>query len=168
MKIPTKVPPVRLVNAVQRVRHHLLRLHRSLAPAPAVMAELITGAWLAQTITVAADLRIADALNEKPLDLHELANRVGANPDALGRLLRALISRGVFRQRRDGRYELTPLASTLRWARQIQWRRSPGLLAHRRTASIGAIASTRSAPVSRSFRSCVAWMASIGPRLSQN
>ena len=115
MKIPTQVPPVQLVNAVQRVRHHLLRLHQSLAPAPAVMAELIMAAWLAQTITVAADLRIADALNEKPLDLHELANRVGANPDALGRLLRALISRGVFRQRRDGRYELTPLARTLRW-----------------------------------------------------
>ena len=115
MKIPTKVPPVQLVNAVQRMRHHLLRLHQSLAPAPAVMAELITGAWLAQTITVAADLRISDALNEKPLDLHELANRVGANPDALGRLLRALISRGVFRRRRDGRYELTPLAHTLVW-----------------------------------------------------
>ena len=30
-------------------------------------------------------------------------------------MLRALISRGVFRQRRDGRYELTPLARTLRW-----------------------------------------------------
>jgi hypothetical protein len=115
MKIPTKVPPVQLVNAVQRVRHYLLRLHQSLAPAPAAMTELITAAWLAQTITVAADLRIADALNEKPLDLYELADRVGANPDALSRLLRALISRGVFRQRRDGRYELTPLASTLRW-----------------------------------------------------
>jgi O-methyltransferase domain/Dimerisation domain len=115
MKIPTKVPPVQLVTAVQRVRHHLLRLHQSLAPAPAVMAELIMAAWLAQTITVAADLRIADALKEKPLGLDQLAARVGANPDALGRLLRALISRGVFRQRRDGRYELTPLASTLRW-----------------------------------------------------
>lgn len=115
MNIPTRVPPVQVVNAIQRVRHNLLRLHRSLAPAPAVMAELITGAWQAQIITVAADLRIADALTEKPLSLDELATRVGANPDALRRLLRALISRGVFRQRRDGRYELTPLARTLRW-----------------------------------------------------
>jgi hypothetical protein len=111
----TKVPPVQLVNAVQRLRHHLLRLHHSLAPAPAVMVELITGAWLAQIITVAADLRIADALSEEPLGIDELASRVGANPDALGRLLRALISRGVFRQLRDGRYALTPLARTLRW-----------------------------------------------------
>jgi len=115
MKIATKVPPVQLVNAVQRGRHHLLRLYQSLAPAPAVMTELVTGAWLAQAIAVAADLRIADALTEEPLGLDQLAARVGANPDALGRLLRALISRGVFRQCRDGRYELTPLASTLRW-----------------------------------------------------
>jgi hypothetical protein len=115
MKISTKVPPAQLINAVQRVRHHLVRLHQSLAPAPAVMAELITGAWLAQAITVAAELRIADALTEKPLGLDELAHRVGANPDALGRLLRALSGRGIFRQRRDGRYDLTPLAGTLRW-----------------------------------------------------
>jgi hypothetical protein len=46
--------------------------------------------------------------------LDDLADRVGANPDALRRLLRALISRGIFRQRRDGRYDLTALAETLR------------------------------------------------------
>ena len=33
MKI-TKVPPVQFVNAVQRFRHHLLRLHQALAPHP--------------------------------------------------------------------------------------------------------------------------------------
>jgi C-methyltransferase len=111
----TKVPPVQLVNAVQRFRHHLLRLHQALAPAPAVMAEFITAAWTAQTITVAADLRIADALADKPLGLDELARRVECDPDALGRLLRALIGRGIFKRLRDGRYDLTPLAQTLRW-----------------------------------------------------
>jgi hypothetical protein len=114
MKI-SKVPPVQLVNAVQRVRHHLLRLHQALAPAPAAMAEFITAAWMAQGITVAADLRIADALADKPLGLDELARRVECDPDALGRLLRALIGRGIFKQLRDGRYDLTPLAQTLRW-----------------------------------------------------
>jgi hypothetical protein len=98
---------------IERARHHLLRLHQSLAPAPAVMVELITAGWLAQAITVAAELRIADALAEKPLRIDDLAHKVGANEDALSRLLRALIGRGIFRQRRDGRYELTPLAKTL-------------------------------------------------------
>jgi predicted transcriptional regulator len=114
MKI-TEVSPAHLVNAVQRVRHHLLRLHQSLAPAPAVMTEFITAAWMAQTISVAADLRIADALADKPLELDELARRVGCDPDALGRLLRALIGRGIFKRLRDGRYDLTPLAQTLCW-----------------------------------------------------
>src|ERR1700722_1488692 len=118
MKIPSIAPPVGLFNAVQRGRHHLLRLHQSLAPAPAAMTEVVVGAWLAQAVSVAADLRIADALTEGPLGLDELADRVGANPDALGRLLRALISRGIFRRRSDGRYDLTPLARTLRWDTQ--------------------------------------------------
>ena len=115
MKLPTKVPPVRLALAVQRIRDHLLRLHQSLAPAPAVMGEFITAAWMAQSITVAADLRIADALAEKPLGIDELASRVECDPDALSRLLRALIGRGIFKQLGDGRYDLTPLARTLRW-----------------------------------------------------
>jgi hypothetical protein len=115
VKLSSKVPPARLAHAVQRVRHHLLRLHQSLAPAPAVMAELIGAAWMAQSITVAADLRIADALAERPLGLDELASRVECDPDALGRLLRALIGRGIFKRLRDGRYGLTPLARTLRW-----------------------------------------------------
>jgi O-methyltransferase domain/Dimerisation domain len=115
MKIPSITPPVGLINAVQRGRHHLLRLHSALVPAQVAMSELIVSAWFAQAVSVAADLRIADALAERPLGLDELADRVGANPDALGRLLRQLISRGVFRRRIDGRYDLTPLARTLRW-----------------------------------------------------
>lgn len=62
----------------------------------------------------AVDLGIADALAHGPLTVDELANAVGADADALARLLRALISRGIFRQHRDGRYDLTPLADTLR------------------------------------------------------
>jgi len=112
--ISLKTPPVPLVRVVERTRHHLLRLHQALAPPPAAMVELITATWLSQAITVAAELRIADVLTEKPLDIDDLARKVDANPDALARLLRALIGRGIFRQRRDGRYDLTPLAKTLR------------------------------------------------------
>jgi len=78
------------------------------------MVELITATWLSQAITVAVDLRIADVLAEKPMHIDDLARKVEANPDALARMLRALIGRGIFRKRRDGRYDLTPLAKTLR------------------------------------------------------
>ena len=78
------------------------------------MLELILNAWVAQTITAAADLGVADALADGPLSGEHLADRVGADADALGRLMRALIGIGIFRQRSDGRYALTPLAETLR------------------------------------------------------
>jgi len=108
------VPPPGLVRVIERARHYVGRLHQRLAPAPVVMQELIFAAWMSQAIAAAADLGIADTLAKEPLDLHELADRVGADPDALKRLLRALIGRGILRQGRDGRYGLNPLGHTLR------------------------------------------------------
>lgn len=109
-----KVPPARLARIVEWIRHHLYRLQQRLTPAPAAMMEMIIATWTSQAITVAAQLGVADALAGGPLTIDELAARVGADADALHRLLRALIGRGVFRRGRDGRYELNSLADTLR------------------------------------------------------
>jgi C-methyltransferase len=114
MSRTAKVPPAKLARVVERVRHHLYRLHQQLTPAPAAMIEMILAGWTSQAITVAAQLGVADALADGPLPIDELAVRVEADADALRRLLRALISRGIFRLRRDGRYELNSLADTLR------------------------------------------------------
>jgi C-methyltransferase len=70
------------------------------------MQELIIAAWMSQAIAAAADLGIADALAKEPLGLHELADRVGADPDALKRLLRAIDRPEHLRQGRDGLYKL--------------------------------------------------------------
>jgi hypothetical protein len=85
-----------------------------MVPPHVAMMELIVSSWTSQAITVAVDLGIADVLDKGPLRLEELASRVEADPDALRRLLRALIGRGIFRQRRDGRYELNAFANSLR------------------------------------------------------
>jgi hypothetical protein len=85
-----------------------------MVPPPIAMVEMIMEAWAAQAITTAADLGIADALAKGPLSAEDLAATVNADADAVSRLLRALIARGIFRQRRDGRYDLTPLADALR------------------------------------------------------
>jgi C-methyltransferase len=108
------VPPPRLVRLVERARHYLLRVHQRTVPPYVAMMEMIMNAWTAQAITAAVDLGIADALADGPLRVEELASEVNADPDALRRLLRALMGRGVFRQRRDGRYQLNSLADTLR------------------------------------------------------
>ncbi|AGB24570.1 O-methyltransferase [Mycobacterium sp. JS623] len=114
MSTAAKVPPVKLARVVERTRHHLYRIHQRLVPPPAAMMEMITATWASQAITVAAQLGVADALAGGPLTIDELAARVDADADALSRLLRALISRGIFRRRRDGRYQLNSLADTLR------------------------------------------------------
>jgi hypothetical protein len=109
------VRAARAARVVEWIRHQLTRLHQRLVPAQAAMMEMIIGTWTSQAITVAVQLGVADALAAGPLPIDELAARVGADTDALRRLLRALISRGIFRHRRDGRYELNPLAETLRF-----------------------------------------------------
>src|ERR1700722_19202384 len=108
------IPKNQLVRAIERVRHHVGQLHQRMVPPPAAMMEMITNAWAAQAITAVADLGIADALAKGPMTADELADAVDVDADTVSRLLRALISRGVFRRRRDGRYDLTPLANTLR------------------------------------------------------
>lgn len=106
--------PVRVVRLVERGRHLLMRLRQRTAPPAAVMMEIILGAWVAQAVAAGAELGIADVLVDGPQSGEDIARRVGADPDAVRRLLRALVGIGVFRVRRDGRYDLTPLAATLR------------------------------------------------------
>lgn len=74
---------------------------------------LITGHWRAQAVFVAAKLGIADLLRDGPLSSPAIAEAVGAHPASLYRLLRALGSLGVFRERSDGRFELTPTSALL-------------------------------------------------------
>jgi hypothetical protein len=110
----SKVPPAKLARVVEWTRHYLYRLNQRLTPAPAAIFEMILAGWTSQAITVAAQLGVADVLADGPLPIDELAARVDADADALRRLLRALIGRGIFRQGRDGRYGLNSLSDTLR------------------------------------------------------
>jgi SAM-dependent methyltransferase len=66
------------------------------------------------TIGIAAALGVADHLRDGPRPVDALADAVGADRDALFRVLRLLSSRGVFRQLDDERFELTPAAQFLR------------------------------------------------------
>jgi uncharacterized glyoxalase superfamily protein PhnB len=65
-------------------------------------------------LRVVATLRVADHLIADPRPVEDLAARVGADADALRRLLRYLMARGVFAETGDGRFALTELAHPLR------------------------------------------------------
>ncbi|WP_105348423.1 methyltransferase [Mycobacterium sp. ITM-2016-00318] len=110
----SRIPPAKLVRVIERVRHVLGMAHQRSAPPAGAMMEMILWAWRVQGISVAAELKVADALSDGPLTADDLARRVGADPDALARLMRALISEGIFKRRRDGRFALNALGETLR------------------------------------------------------
>lgn len=94
-------------------RNGLLALYRSLAPAHLNLLDLASVGTV-QAVYVAAKLGIADVLATGPATPEHISARVGSNPDATFRLLRALAGRGVFRERPDGRFELTAMAEALR------------------------------------------------------
>ncbi|WP_394843561.1 acetylserotonin O-methyltransferase [Pendulispora brunnea] len=76
--------------------------------------QLITGKWVSQAISVAAELGVADHLKEGARSTADLAAAVGANEDALYRVLRALTNVGLFHEG-DGRtFQLTELGQYLR------------------------------------------------------
>lgn len=111
---PPRIPPLPIVRAINAVRAGAQRVNRVLAPGAINVMELITGAWTAQAIYVAAKLGIPDELAKGPLTATEVARRVNADADAVYRLMRALASRGVLRHRADGTFKLTPIGKALR------------------------------------------------------
>ncbi|PRC56337.1 hydroxyneurosporene methyltransferase, partial [Mycobacterium sp. ITM-2017-0098] len=48
------LPPVRGIQAIDRIRAGLARLHRSSVPGNIALLELATGAWTTQVLYVAA------------------------------------------------------------------------------------------------------------------
>ena len=73
-----------------------------MAPDPvSTVLQIAGGHCLPRCLHVVADLGVADALDETPRTAAELAASVGAQPDALGRVLRLLAAHGVFEHQGD-------------------------------------------------------------------
>ncbi|WP_409434383.1 methyltransferase [Mycobacterium sp. SMC-14] len=102
-----KTPPSAVLSAVNAFRGGLQRLRQATVPAPVAIMELGFGGWLTQALSAAVRLGIADVLSNGPLTADEVAQRVGTNPGATYRLMRALASNSVLKLRRDGRFALT-------------------------------------------------------------
>jgi hypothetical protein len=79
----------------------------------AALRNMIMGFRVTQLIYVAAKLGLADHLRHEPQTPDRLAQLVGAEPRAVGRLLRALASLGLFAETNEGTFAITPLAQLL-------------------------------------------------------
>lgn len=75
---------------------------------------LLRGAIGTRALAIVADLGVADALAEGPRPVDEVAREVGADPDALHRLLRALASDGVFAEEEPRVFRNTDASELLR------------------------------------------------------
>jgi hypothetical protein len=82
-------------------------------PPPVQMVQLLAGFQISQALYVVAKLGVSDCLVDGPRPAADVAVEVGAEPRALGRILRTLASMGVFTEVEPGVFGLTPLASTL-------------------------------------------------------
>jgi hypothetical protein len=83
-------------------------------PDGAALSAMLWGFFPAQVIQTLAALGVPDALDERPQEVPELAERVGADPQALGRLLRAGAGLGLLDPEPGGPWRLTPTGGLLR------------------------------------------------------
>jgi hypothetical protein len=94
-KLP-RIPPPWVVGPFLKARHLLGRAYRNLVPTTARVLEGSFGLIETKALGAAAQLGVADALERGQLPTDALARQVGADADALGRLLRLLTSLGFF------------------------------------------------------------------------
>lgn len=90
--------------------------------AGATLRALANGLRISQALYVAAELGIADYLATRARNDCELAALTGTNPDALGRVLRALCALGVFSLSASGHYSLNATGRLLRSDVPGSWR----------------------------------------------
>ncbi|MER7486519.1 methyltransferase [Streptomyces sp. NPDC126497] len=83
-------------------------------PPPMRLRELVFGAACAAAVRAAVRLGVADALDDAPMTVDDLATAVKTQPHTLRRLLRALSCQGVFTENPDGTFEHTEMSRLLR------------------------------------------------------
>jgi hypothetical protein len=75
--------------------------------------DILRGALATRTLGLVAELRVAHALAAGPRPVADVAREVGADPDTLHRLLRALASDGVFAEDEPGVFGNTDVSEVL-------------------------------------------------------
>ena len=78
------------------------------------MRNMLMGFVVSRALQVAAELGLADALANGPKGRDALAREIGAHADTMDRLLRTLVSFGVFEALPDGRFANTRRSEYLR------------------------------------------------------
>ncbi|MEN6629574.1 MAG: methyltransferase dimerization domain-containing protein [Sulfuricella sp.] len=76
----------------------LQTISNKLTPPPFRLMQIGSAFWQSRALYVAARLDIATTMGDEMLDAKEIAIRIAANTDAIGRLLRLLAAIGIFEE----------------------------------------------------------------------
>lgn len=108
-----KTSPVKRARRVSTKKSATVTTPQNEPPQAALM-QLMFGMMASKCVSAVAALGVPDALREGPRHYADLADKVGADPMALNRVMRLLASLGVFSETKPGVYSLTPGSHLLR------------------------------------------------------
>lgn len=86
----------------------------SALPPPLLLYQMGIGHYFSRALALAAKLGIADVLNDGARSADEIAEATGTHAPSLNRVLRLLVSVGIFAEAEVGRFTLTPTSELLR------------------------------------------------------
>lgn len=98
MTLQINAGAVRRFAKVMKFGNWLQSIPNKVTPAPFRLIQIGSAYWQSRALFVAARLDIASVLGTETLEASALAERVGANGDALGRLMRMLAAMGIFEE----------------------------------------------------------------------
>lgn len=75
---------------------------------------IIFGKWMSLAVCALAKLDVPDHVDETPRSAEEIAQKIGARPDYLYRLMRATAALGVLAETPDHKFVQTPMSAILR------------------------------------------------------
>jgi hypothetical protein len=105
---------VRLFHKAMRAVAGLQSAVQALTPPPFRLIQIGAAFWQSRALYVCVRLDIATVLGDAELAAAEIAMRVGADADALRRLMRMLAAMGVFTETAPGRFRNNRLSRCLR------------------------------------------------------
>jgi len=88
-------------------------LPNKMTPPPMRLMQIGSLFWQSRTLYVAARLDIASVLSNQTLTVEELAEKCGCNADSLYRLLRMLVSMGIFAEPAPGSFSNNKMSAYL-------------------------------------------------------
>ena len=107
------VPPAWFFSMINQLRSLLRKMYYAFVPSNVAVFEKSQGFWIAKAIGVACKLNLADIVGNHTKSIQEIAERSGTNEVALYRLMRALASEGIFKEKNQKHFTNSRLSYAL-------------------------------------------------------